>query len=126
MRKALPVFGLLLLLPSALLAQGTVKVSSMYGPVEWKSVTSQTFVPLTPSVQTVQLGDELKTGPGATVMLELQDSSYMVVSENSALTIQDFWSSNLRSLVNVMMGKVRFYIQRLGGRPNPYRVTTPT
>lgn len=126
MRKALPVFGLLLLLPSALLAQGTVKVSSMYGPVEWKSVTSQTFIPLTPSVQTVQLGDELKTGPGATVMLELQDGSYMVVSENSALTIQDFWSSNLRSLVNVMMGKVRFYIQRLGGRPNPYRVTTPT
>jgi hypothetical protein len=24
------------------------------------------------------------------------------------------------------MGKVRFYIQRLGGRPNPYRVVTPT
>jgi hypothetical protein len=59
-------------------------------------------------------------------MLELPDGSYMVVSENTTLTIQDYWSGNLRSLVNVMVGKVRFYIQRLGGRPNPYRVTTPT
>ena len=126
MRKALPVLSLLLLLPSALLAQGTVKVSSVYGPVEWKSVASTTFTPLTASVQAVRLGDELKTGPGGTVMLELQDGSYMVVSENSALTIEDFWSPNLRSLVNIMVGKVRFYIQRLGGRPNPYRVTTPT
>jgi hypothetical protein len=50
----------------------------------------------------------------------------MVVSENSTLQIQDFWGSNLRSLVNLMMGKVRFYIQSLGGRSNPYRVGTPT
>jgi hypothetical protein len=74
----------------------------------------------------VHVGDELKTGPGGTAMLELPDGSYMVVSENTNLTIQDFWSSNLKSMVNVMLGKVRFYIQRFGGKPNPYRVTTPT
>src|SRR5213082_1007527 len=28
--------------------------------------------------------------------------------------------------MNLMAGKVRFYIQRLGGRPNPYKVRTPT
>jgi hypothetical protein len=50
----------------------------------------------------------------------------MVVSENSKLVVEDFWSGNLRSLMNLMVGKVRFYVQRLGGRPNPYRVTTPT
>jgi hypothetical protein len=50
----------------------------------------------------------------------------MVVSENSKLVVEDFWSGNLRSLINLMTGKVRFYVQRLGGRPNPYRVTTPT
>ena len=127
MRKVLLVVVVaFLFLPSALLAQGTVKVSSVYGPVLWKSVTSQTFTPLTASTQAVQVGDELKTGPGGTVMLELADGSYMVVSENSTLKIQDFWGANLRSLVNVMLGKVRFYIQRLGGKPNPYRVTTPT
>ena len=125
MRKVLLVLTVLLL-PSALLAQGTLRVSSLYGPVEWKPVASKTFSPLAPSTQTVQPGDELKTGPGGTVMLELPDGSYMVVSENSTLIVEDFWSGNLRSIVNLMVGKVRFYIQRLGGRPNPYRVTTPT
>jgi hypothetical protein len=116
----------MLLMPAALSAQGTLRVSSLYGPVEWRAVSSASFSPLTASTQTVRIGDELRTGSGGTVMLELPDGSYMVVSENTTLTIQDYWSGNLRSLVNVMVGKVRFYIQRLGGRPNPYRVTTPT
>jgi len=127
MRKVLQVLVFVaLLLPSALYAQGTLRVSSMYGPVEWKAVSSSAFTPLAPSPQAVQVGDQLKTGPGGSVMLEVPDGSYMVVSENTTIMIEDFWSSNLRSLVNVMMGKVRFYIQRLGGRPNPYRVATPT
>src|SRR6266481_5063009 len=125
MRKVLP-FLLALLLPSAALAQGTLKVTHVSGSVQWRSALSGAFSPLTTSAQTVQVGDELKTGPDGNVYLEVPDGSYMVVSENTTLTIQDYWSSNLRSLVNLMIGKVRFYIQRLGGRPNPYRVTTPT
>ena len=127
MRKVLTGLAVLIfLMPVALSAQGTLRVSSLYGPVEWKGVSSASFSPLAPSTQTVRIGDELRTGPGGTVMLELPDGSYMVVSENTTLAIQDYWSGNLRSLVNIMVGKVRFYIQRLGGRPNPYRVTTPT
>src|SRR5207244_9180784 len=71
-------------------------------------------------------GDEIRTGPDAQLILEVPDGSYMVVSENSKLVVEDFWGGDLRSLMNLMVGKVRFYIQRLGGRPNPYRVTTPT
>jgi len=127
MRKVLIGLAVLIfLVPAALSAQGTLRVSSLYGPVEWKGVSSASFSPLAPSTQTVRIGDELRTGPGGTVMLELPDGSYLVVSENTTLAIQDYWSGNLRSLVNIMVGKVRFYIQRLGGRPNPYRVTTPT
>ena len=127
MRKLLPgLIVLMLLAPAVLSAQGTLRVSSLYGPVEWRPAASPSFTKLLPSTQTVQIGDELRTGPGGTVMLELPDGSYMVVSENTDLTIQDYWSGNLNSLVNLMMGKVRFYIQRLGGHPNPYRVVTPT
>jgi hypothetical protein len=50
----------------------------------------------------------------------------MVVSGDSRLVVEDFWSGNFKSIVNLMMGQVRFYIQRLGGRPNPYSVRTPT
>ncbi|HYR86553.1 MAG TPA: FecR family protein [Terriglobia bacterium] len=125
MRKVLPVL-LVLLLPSAALAQATLKVTHVSGAVQWKPAFQAAFSPLTASVQTVQIGDELKTGPDGNVYLEVPDGSYMVVSENTTLTIEDYWSPNLRSLVNLMVGKVRFYIQRLGGRPNPYRVNTPT
>ncbi len=124
MRKSL-LLTLLLLLPSALWAQAALRVSSVSGPVEWRAVSSNFFRPLASS-QSVQVGDEVRTGFGAQLILEVPDGSYMVVSENSKLVVEDFWSGSLRNLMNLMTGKVRFYVQRLGGRPNPYRVTTPT
>ena len=125
MRKVIPVF-LLLLLPTLLFAQATVKVSSMYGPVEWKAKANAMFAPISASTQGVHVGDEIRTGPGGTVMLELPDGSYMVVSENTTLTLQQYGNSNLNNFINLMLGKVRFYIQRFGGKPNPYQVGTPT
>jgi len=124
MRKSL-LLAMLLLLPSAVWAQVALKVSSVTGTVQWRAVSSPSFRPLTSS-QPVQVGDEVRTGPDAQLILEVPDGSYMVVSENSKLIVEDFWGGNLRSLMNLMVGKVRFYVQRLGGRPNPYRVTTPT
>jgi hypothetical protein len=126
MRKLAPVL-ILLLLPSALFAQSAVQVSSVLGRVEWRAASSRNFVPLTAATQPVlQIGDELRTGPDAQVVLEVPDGSRMVVLENSTLTIDDHWNSSVRSLINLVVGKVRFFIQRYGGRPNPYRVTTPT
>ena len=124
MRKVL-LISLSLLLPSGLWAQAALKVSSITGPVEWRSASSKPFTTVA-TAQTVQVGDEVRTGPGGQLILEVPDGSYMVVSENSKLIVEDFWSGNLRSLMNLMVGRVRFYVQRLGGRPNPYRVTTPT
>jgi len=126
MKKATLVL-MLLLLPTLALAQGTVTVSSVIGQVEWKSVSAAKFSTIAANTRSVQVGDQIHTGAGSSLILTLPDTSYMVVSENSTLTIQDFWAgSNVRSLVDVMMGKVRFYIQKIGGKPNPYRVQTPT
>ena len=125
MRKFV-LLGILVLLPSLALAQGAFRVSAVYGPVELRSASTVAFAPLSASTKLVQIGDEIRTGPGATVTLEMADGSYLVVSENSAFTVQDFWSGSVRDIMNLMVGKVRFYIQRLGGRPNPYRVGTPT
>jgi ferric-dicitrate binding protein FerR (iron transport regulator) len=125
MRKVLIAFAFLLL-PSALLAQGALQVTSVTGPVEWRAAASTTFVTLTKATPAIQAGDELRTGDGASVILTVPDGSYMVVSENSKMVIEDFWSGSVRSIMNLMMGQVRFYINRLGGRPNPYSVRTPT
>lgn len=128
MKKVL-IVAALLLLPSALWAQGALHVSTVFGQVEWRAASARTFVALkTGSSQAIQPGDEIRTGGGgAQLILSVPgDGSYMVVSENSRLVVEDFWSGNFKSIVNLMMGQVRFYIQRLGGRPNPYSVRTPT
>jgi hypothetical protein len=125
MRKSLIVLGLLLL-PSALFAQGTLLVSRTDGQAERRTASGKAFSPLAVN-QAVQAGDEIRTGPDSQVILAVPgDGSYMVVSENSKLIVEDFWSGSFKSIVNVMLGQVRFYIQRLGGRPNPYAVRTPT
>jgi len=126
MRKALIVLTLLFV-PAGLWAQGTLRVLSVHGHVEWKPASSRSFVPVTTAnQQSIQVGDEVRTDSDAEIMLEVPDGSYMQISENSKLIIEDFWSGNLRSMMNLMVGRVRFYIQKIGGRPNPYTVRTPT
>jgi hypothetical protein len=127
MKKFLPVVILLLLVPSTGWSQHNVlQVSSLNGKVEIRSASSKNFQPLTNAVRQVQVGDEIHTGPDASVVLELPDKSYMVVSQNSSLVIRDFWSGgSVRNVVNLMLGRVRFYIEKVGGRA-PYRVQTPT
>lgn len=128
MKKFLPVVILLLLVPSIGWSQNNIlRVNSLGGKVEIRPGASRTFEALTNNTRQVQVGDEIHTGPGAQVVLTLPDESYMVVKENTDLIIKDFWSEGkLRNVVNVMLGRVRFYIQHLGGRPNPYQVETPT
>ena len=100
---------------------------SVHGRVEWKAASGRAFVPVTATTkQSVQAGDELRTGGDASITLEVPDGSYMVISENSKLIVEDFWSGNLRNMMYLMMGRVRFFIQKVGGRPNPYSVRTPT
>ncbi len=116
---------LALLVPTEARADGPIKVTSMYGPVEIESASGATLVK-TSAMPTLDIGDVVRTGPGAQMTLELPDGSYMVVQENTTLTIERFWGSEVKNLLKLIAGKVRFYIQRLGGRPNPYRVDTPT
>jgi len=125
MRKAVVILALLLA-PTAVWAQGTLRVLKVFGPVEWKAATGR-FLPVNEkSQQSIQVGDQLKTGPDAEIILGLPDESYIVVSENSNFTVQDYWSGNLKSIMNLIVGRVRFYIQKPGGKPNPYSVKTPT
>lgn len=126
MKKFLPVLMFLLLAPAVGWSQGFLQVSSLSGKVEIRPAAAKAFQALTASVRQVQVGDQIRTSAGASVVLTLPDSSYMVVNENTDLVIRDFWSGGARSVVNVLLGRVRFYIERLGGRPNPYRVETPT
>ena len=125
---ALLIFGLFLfsLLLDNVAAQGTIKVASVGGLVEHRSLIATAFVPLSSSTVFVSVGERVRTGPGAMLVLELPGGAFMIVYENSMLTIQDPGAPNPGNLINVMMGKVRFRIQRLGGKANPYGIGAGT
>ena len=125
MRKYLFIVALALV-PSVALAQGPVQVTSSHGPVEYEFASGARLLPVDSKLPSLDIGDKIRTGAGAQLTLGLPDGSYIVVSENTTLEIEKFWGSEVRNLMKVMLGRVRFFIQRLGGRPNPYRVNTPT
>jgi hypothetical protein len=113
-----------------LVASAQIQVTSMYGPVEihpvgeprlaWVDSRTEDSLPM------LEIGDRIVTGENGQVTLALQDGSFIVVSANSSLEIERDRGGELRNLMRVFMGKVRFHIQKLGGRPNPYRIHTPT
>jgi hypothetical protein len=76
---------------------------------------------------TLAPGDEIDTSRGGRVVIELTDGSVVVVQPGSRLVFKDYRAaSSLRELFQILVGRVRVKINHYGGRPNPYRVNSPT
>jgi len=73
----------------------------------------------------VTVGDVIKTSIGGRLVIKLTDGSQAVISENTTVEIKDF-NNSPRTIFNVLRGRTRVKIEKLGGKPNPYRITTPT
>ncbi|MBL8191583.1 MAG: FecR domain-containing protein [Acidobacteria bacterium] len=72
-------------------------------------------------------GDELDTRGGGRVTIQLTDGSLIVIQPGSHVILKDFRAAaSLRELVQVVVGRIRVKIAHYGGRPNPYRVNSPT
>ncbi len=70
-------------------------------------------------------GDLIKTGMNARLVIELKDRSQAIISPNTTVEIKDA-NNSPRTIFNLLRGKTRIKIEKLGGKPNPYRITTPT
>ncbi|HYX40739.1 MAG TPA: FecR family protein, partial [Pyrinomonadaceae bacterium] len=70
-------------------------------------------------------GDVIKTLKGGRLVLGLTDGSQAIISELTTVEITDL-SKSPRTIFNLLRGKTRIKIEKVGGRPNPYRVNTPT
>jgi hypothetical protein len=112
-------------MPSIAWSQNGLLVTSVVGKAEVRQASKKSFVPLAQNTQ-VQVGDEIRTTAGSQVVLTLPDSSYIVVTSDSKVVIRDVWSGGFHDILNLALGRVRFYIQRFGGVENPYRLETPT
>ena len=72
-------------------------------------------------------GDRIDTRGGGTVTIDLSDGSMVVVSPGSLILLKDFrQASSLRELFEITLGMVRVKINHFAGRPNPYRMNSPT
>jgi hypothetical protein len=75
----------------------------------------------------VEPGDQIDTRAGGRVTIELGDGSLVIIQPGSLVVVRDFRSaSSLRELLQIVVGRVRVRINHLGGRPNPYRINSPT
>src|SRR3990170_1978268 len=75
--------------------------------------------------QTLQAGEIVVTGPDGYAVLELPDQSKIEVFSNSRFAFRTN-RFNWRDLIDLYLGKVRLYIQRLTHEDRSYRVTSPT
>jgi FecR protein len=72
-------------------------------------------------------GDRVDTRSGGRVVIDLSDGSMVVVEPQSVVVLKDFrQAESLRELFEISLGKVRVRINHFAGRPNPYRMNSPT
>jgi hypothetical protein len=72
-------------------------------------------------------GDQIDTRGGGRVVIDLSDGSMVVVSPESLVTLKDYRAAaTLRELFGITLGMVRVKINHFAGKPNPYRMNSPT
>jgi FecR protein len=120
------ILGAVLALCPAARAQPAARIASTTGPVLLSSATGAAAVSLTPGYE-LGPGDKVDTHGGGRVVIELTDGSMIVVQPDSTIVIRDFRAAaSLRELFDILLGSVRVKINHFGGRPNPYRINSPT
>ena len=102
------------------------RVASVSGRVLLSSGNGASIVTLAPGYE-LGPGEKVDTRGGGRIVIELTDGSMIVVQPESVIVIKDFRAAvSLRELFEIMMGSVRVKINHLAGRPNPYRINSPT
>lgn len=72
-------------------------------------------------------GDVIDTTGGGRVVIDLSDGSQIVVLPGSRVVFGDYQNAaNLRELLQITLGRIRVKINHFQGKPNPYRIKSPT
>ena len=123
-------YGLLLLLLCSLASAQSTSVVARASSVTGRALlfnTGATVPVALASGYILTPGDRLDTRGGGRVVIELSDGSMVIVSPESVVTLKDFHAaSSLRELFEITLGMVRVKINHFGGKPNPYRMNSPT
>ena len=73
----------------------------------------------------VQSGDELITGENSQAVLKTGDGSTVTIYPDSHVIFNER-SADVRELLHLFLGSIKVHIEKISGRPNPHKMTTPT
>ena len=72
-------------------------------------------------------GSKIDTTGGGKAVISLTDGSIVIIQPGSMVIFKDFHqASSLRELFEITLGQVRVKINHFAGKPNPYRMNSPT
>lgn len=72
----------------------------------------------------VTAGKIIVSGPDGNAIFQVSDGSTFQVFPNSRVVFRS--NQNWKDLIDLYIGRVKLYIQKWGGQPNPNRIHTPT
>src|SRR5262249_40128536 len=102
------------------------RAASVTGPVMLSNGNGNPAFTLTPGYA-LNPGDQVDTRGGGRLVIDLSDGSVVIVQPETVLVIKDFLAAtSLRELFEITLGLVRVKINHFAGRPNPYRMNSPT
>jgi hypothetical protein len=103
-----------------------VRVSSVSGVVLFENGVGQPGTVASRGL-TLSPGNVIDTTGGGRAVVELTDGSVIVVQPGSIVIFKDFHQAgSLRELFDITLGQVRVKINHYAGKPNPYRMNSPT
>jgi hypothetical protein len=131
--KGLPWWALILLMSLLCLkayGQGfspvDARVSSVSGAVMFSSGAGQPAITASRGLA-LSPGNVIDTTGGGRAVVALTDGSIVIVQPGSIVTFKDFQQAgSLRELFEIAIGQVRVKINHFAGKPNPYRMNSPT
>lgn len=102
---------------------GAAHVASLTGTVTLKGFRQESR--LLRLNDPVHSGDELATGENSHAVLRTSDGSRVIIYPDSRVIFNER-SSDVREFLHLFLGSIKVHIERLSGRPNPHKLTTPT
>jgi FecR-like protein len=76
---------------------------------------------------TIEPYNIIETGQNSRVVIDLTDGGQITVLPNSRVVLKNFIVPHTaRELIEIIIGRVIVKIRHVGGKPNPYRLNSPT
>ncbi len=111
------------LLQAQVPTQGAAQVLSLTGTLTLKGFRQDSR--LLRLHDAVRSGDELVTGENSQAVLRTSDGSTVTIYPDSRVIFNER-SADVRELLHLFLGSIKVHIEKLSGRPNPHKLTTPT